>query len=127
MLISYSVMGGMFPVMTHALTYIDPFNFTTFRYGIAGIAFALLLLFREGQNSFRLKGERWGLAWLFGTLGFAGFGFLVFLGQSLAGPGGGTYCIHYDGYYADVRASDYLGSEESTPSRQYYVFYPAVF
>ncbi|EBQ2181254.1 DMT family transporter, partial [Salmonella enterica] len=72
----------------HALTYIDPFNFTTFRYGIAGIAFALLLLFREGQNSFRLKGERWGLAWLFGTLGFAGFGFLVFLGQSLAGPGG---------------------------------------
>ncbi|EAO4151660.1 TPA: DMT family transporter [Salmonella enterica subsp. enterica serovar Agona] len=78
----------MFPVMTHALTYIDPFNFTTFRYGIAGIAFALLLLFREGQNSFRLKGERWGLAWLFGTLGFAGFGFLVFLGQSLAGPGG---------------------------------------
>ncbi|ELP20082.1 MULTISPECIES: DMT family transporter [Salmonella] len=74
--------------MTHALTYIDPFNFTTFRYGIAGIAFALLLLFREGQNSFRLKGERWGLAWLFGTLGFAGFGFLVFLGQSLAGPGG---------------------------------------
>ncbi|HGJ6212519.1 TPA: DMT family transporter, partial [Salmonella enterica subsp. enterica serovar Agona] len=88
LLISYSVMGGMFPVMTHALTYIDPFNFTTFRYGIAGIAFALLLLFREGQNSFRLKGERWGLAWLFGTLGFAGFGFLVFLGQSLAGPGG---------------------------------------
>lgn len=80
--------GGMFPVMTHALTYIDPFNFTTFRYGIAGIAFALLLLFCEGQNSFRLKGERWGLAWLFGTLGFAGFGFLVFLGQSLAGPGG---------------------------------------
>ncbi len=80
--------GGMFPVMTHALTYIEPFNFTTFRYGIAGIAFALLLLFREGQNSFRLKGERWGLAWLFGTLGFAGFGFLVFLGQSLAGPGG---------------------------------------
>ncbi|HAU3224797.1 TPA: DMT family transporter [Salmonella enterica subsp. houtenae] len=78
----------MFPVMTHALTYIDPFNFTTFRYGIAGIAFALLLLFREGRNSFRLKGERWGLAWLFGTLGFAGFGFLVFLGQSLAGPGG---------------------------------------
>lgn len=86
-------MGGMFPVMTHALTYIDPFNFTTFRYGIAGIAFALLLLFREGQNSFRLKGERWGLAWLFGTLGFAGFGFLVFLGQSLAGPGALTASI----------------------------------
>ncbi|HCK7268946.1 TPA: DMT family transporter [Enterobacter hormaechei] len=78
----------MFPVMTHALIRIDPFNFTTIRYGIAGIAFALLLLFSEGRPAFRLKNERWGLAWLFGTLGFAGFGFLVFLGQHLAGPGG---------------------------------------
>ncbi|WP_407217755.1 DMT family transporter [Enterobacter hormaechei] len=80
--------GAMFPVMTHALIRIDPFNFTTIRYGIAGIAFALLLLFSEGRPAFRLKNERWGLAWLFGTLGFAGFGFLVFLGQHLAGPGG---------------------------------------
>ncbi|MBJ9236707.1 DMT family transporter [Citrobacter koseri] len=80
--------GAMFPVMTHALTRIDPFNFTTLRYGIAGIAFALLLLFHEGRPAFRLENERWVLAWLFGTLGFAGFGFLVFLGQHLAGPGG---------------------------------------
>lgn len=80
--------GAMFPVMTHALTRIDPFNFTTLRYGIAGIAFALLLLLREGRPAFRLKNQRWGLAWLFGTLGFAGFGFLVFLGQHLAGPSG---------------------------------------
>lgn len=80
--------GAMFPVMTQALTRIDPFNFTTLRYGIAGIAFALLLLFREGRSAFTLKGEKWGLAWLFGTLGFAGFGFLVFLGQHLAGPTG---------------------------------------
>ncbi|OIN39378.1 transporter [Salmonella enterica subsp. enterica serovar Sarajane] len=80
--------GVMFPVMTHALTRIDPFNFTTLRYSIAGIAFALLLMYREGRTAFRLKGERWGLAWLFGTFGFAGFGFLVFLGQHLAGPDG---------------------------------------
>ncbi|WP_324029132.1 EamA family transporter [Pantoea sp. JZ2] len=80
--------GAMFPVMTQALTRIDPFNFTTLRYGIAGIAFALLLLIREGRSAFTLKDEKWGLAWLFGTLGFAGFGFLVFLGQHLAGPTG---------------------------------------
>lgn len=80
--------GAMFPVMTQALTRIDPFNFTTLRYGIAGIAFALLLLFREGHSAFTLKDEKWGLAWLFGTLGFAGFGFLVFLGQHLVGPAG---------------------------------------
>ncbi len=80
--------GAMFPIMANALTHLDPFNFTTLRYGIAGAAFALLLFFREGLTGFRLKGERWGLAWLFGTCGFAGFGFLVFLGQHLAGPGG---------------------------------------
>jgi drug/metabolite transporter (DMT)-like permease len=35
-----------------------------------------------------LKGERAGLAWFFGTCGFAGFGFLVFLGQQMAGETG---------------------------------------
>lgn len=80
--------GTMFPIMTDALKHIDPFNFTTLRYGIAGIAFAILLLYREGSSAFILKNEKWGLAWLFGTFGFAGFGFLVFLGQHLAGSKG---------------------------------------
>lgn len=80
--------GGGFPLMTHALRYIDAFNFTTLRYAIAGIAFAILLLNIEGRTAFRLQGERWLLAWLFGTLGFGGFGFLVFLGQHMAGTDG---------------------------------------
>ncbi|WP_127959508.1 DMT family transporter [Serratia microhaemolytica] len=80
--------GAMFPIMTDALQYIDPFNFTTIRYGIAGLVFALILLRIEGKKGFDLGGERWGLAWLFGTFGFAGFGFLVFLGQHMAGPSG---------------------------------------
>ncbi|PAF44257.1 DMT family transporter [Helicobacter sp. 11S02596-1] len=80
--------GGMFPVMTAALIHLDPFNFTTLRYGIAGVAFALLLFWREGVGAFSLKAQRYVLAWLFGTLGFAGFGFLVFWGQQLAGPSG---------------------------------------
>jgi len=80
--------GIMFPVMTDALQYIDPFNFTTIRYGIAGLAFSLILLYMEGIKGFNLKGERWLLAWLFGTFAFAGFGFLVFLGQQMAGPSG---------------------------------------
>jgi drug/metabolite transporter (DMT)-like permease len=80
--------GTMFPVMTRALAVIDPFTFTALRYTIAGIAFALLLLAKEGSQAFQLKGERLGLAWLFGTAGFAGFGFLVFFGQQLAGPAG---------------------------------------
>ncbi len=80
--------GAMFPVMTNALRYMDPFTFTTLRYSLAGLAFLALLLMREGSQALSLKGERWGLAWLFGSAGFAGFGFLVFLGQKLAGPSG---------------------------------------
>jgi drug/metabolite transporter (DMT)-like permease len=80
--------GCMFPVMTSALTQMDPFNFTAIRYTIAAIPFAVLLLAREGKGAFNLKGERHLLAWLFGTAGFAGFNFLIFLGQQLAGPTG---------------------------------------
>lgn len=80
--------GTMFPIMTHALAMIDPFTFTAMRYTIAGVAFVLLLHANEGAQAFRLKGERLGLAWLFGTAGFAGFGFLVFYGQQLAGTTG---------------------------------------
>lgn len=80
--------GAMFPVMNSALLVIDPFTFTSLRYAIAGVVFLALLLWREGVPALRLKGERIGLAWFFGTAGFAGFGFLVFLGQQMAGKEG---------------------------------------
>ncbi len=87
-LIATVVWGAMFPIMTHALMYIDPFTFTAMRYSIAGIAFLVLLLMREGVTGLRLTGENVLLAWFLGSCGFAGFGFLVFLGQQLAGPAG---------------------------------------
>jgi drug/metabolite transporter (DMT)-like permease len=80
--------GAMFPVMNSALQFIDPFTFTSLRYAIAGIVFLALLVWREGSSALHLKGERIGLAWFFGTIGFAGFGFLVFLGQQMAGREG---------------------------------------
>ena len=80
--------GGMFPVMNVALRHIDPFTFTCMRYGIAGLIFLVVLLAREGRQGLNLKGERIGLAWFFGTAGFAGFQFLVFYGQSLIGKQG---------------------------------------
>ena len=42
--------GCMFPVMTSALTQMDPFNFTAIRYTITAIPFAVLLLAREGPG-----------------------------------------------------------------------------
>jgi drug/metabolite transporter (DMT)-like permease len=58
------------------------------RYTIAGLAFVALLWAKEGRQALNLKGERIFLAWALGTAGFAGFGFLVFYGQQLAGPTG---------------------------------------
>ncbi len=80
--------GAMFPVMTSALTRMDPFTFTSMRYGIAGVAFLIMLVVKEGWVGLSMKGERTFLAWVLGTAGFVGFGFLVFLGQKLAGPDG---------------------------------------
>jgi len=82
------LLGIMFPVMTSALTHIDPFTFTSLRYLIAGTAFLSCLLVKEGKAALRLKGEPIFLAWLLGSIGFAGFGSLVFLGQQWAGREG---------------------------------------
>src|SRR5665213_1274111 len=80
--------GVMFPVMTSALKHMDAFTFTALRYSIAGAAFVALLVAREGRKGLDLKGENTWLLWFLGSAGFAGFGFLVFLGQRVAGPTG---------------------------------------
>ncbi|WP_431824502.1 DMT family transporter [Burkholderia sp. F1] len=82
------LMGAMFPVMTDALVYIDPFTFTSLRYLVAGAGFAVLLWITEGRDAFRAAGESVPLAWLLGSVGFCGFGSFVFLGQQLAGEEG---------------------------------------
>lgn len=79
--------GAMFPIMTHALKVIDPFTFTSLRYTSACIAFLLFLFIKEGRDSFTFDCNKF-LLWLFGSAGFAGFGFFVFLGQKLSGPEG---------------------------------------
>jgi drug/metabolite transporter (DMT)-like permease len=80
--------GAMFPIMGHVLKHVDPFLFATMRYGLAGIAFVVLLVVVEGRGALNIRGERALLAWFFGSAGFAGFGFLAFLGQQLAGRDG---------------------------------------
>lgn len=80
--------GAGFPIMTSALTYIDPYTFTTLRYGFSGIALLIALMMLEGKSGLSFKGERIGLAWLLGTIAFVGFGFFVFLGQQMAGKDG---------------------------------------
>lgn len=79
--------GGMFPVMGSALRVMNPFLFTAIRYSAAGLMFLAFLAWREGRSALRPDGRIRAL-WILGSLGFAGYGFLVFLGQKLAGPSG---------------------------------------
>lgn len=79
--------GTMFPVMGSALKVMNPFLFTAIRYTAAGIMFLVFLRMREGKSAFKLDGRAVTL-WLLGSCGFAGFGFLVFLGQRMAGTSG---------------------------------------
>lgn len=79
--------GGMFPVMGSALKVMNPFLFTAIRYSTAGLMFVAFLTWREGRRALHLEGRAIAL-WVFGSLGFAGYGFLVFLGQKMAGPSG---------------------------------------
>lgn len=67
--------------MTSALTRLDPYTFTTLRYGFAGIALLIALYFREGRQGLSLKGERTGLAWMLGSAALVGFGFLSLLAR----------------------------------------------
>ncbi|MDZ5605760.1 DMT family transporter [Bacillus pseudomycoides] len=89
-LLAVTAWGFMFPVMASALQFIDPFFFTTFRYGSAAIIFTVLLFMIEGKRAFHLEKQAFYLLF-YGTVGFAGYGFLVFYGQQLAGPSGAIH------------------------------------
>ena len=78
-LTAVSSWGGMFPVMEHALRFMDPFYLTMVRYGIASLLFLSMLYASEGRRALATEGRAASL-WVFGSMGFAGFGFLVFFG-----------------------------------------------
>ena len=80
--------GLMFPVMQRALQRLDPFSFTSLRYLLAAAVMIAVLALKEGRPALRVAGRPLFAAWLLGSAGFAGFGFLVFLGQKMAGPQG---------------------------------------
>ncbi|EON72126.1 hypothetical protein H131_12608 [Lysinibacillus sphaericus OT4b.31] len=79
--------GAMFPVADHALEYIDPFYFSTIRYGVVSIALIILLWIKEGKKAFQLEGKG-KLLIFFGVMAFTVYNVLVFLGQMLMGKSG---------------------------------------
>jgi drug/metabolite transporter (DMT)-like permease len=79
--------GAQFPIAGSALTRIDPFYFTCLRYMAVSLILVGLLIASEGLAALRFEGRAAG-AWFFGTMAFTVYNFLVFLGQTTAGPSG---------------------------------------
>jgi drug/metabolite transporter (DMT)-like permease len=79
--------GTMFPVAASALQSVDAFHLTAIRYGLATIAFLGLLWVLEGRSALKIPNRRRGLElWALGTLGFAGFNLLAYLGLGSSTP-----------------------------------------
>ncbi|WP_376092320.1 DMT family transporter [Roseomonas sp. CCTCC AB2023176] len=77
--------GAMFAVVKPLMAEIDPFTLTVLRYGPAAPIFLGLLVAVEGRAALATEGKAFRLWWL-GTLGFAGFGLLAFLGLRSTRP-----------------------------------------
>jgi drug/metabolite transporter (DMT)-like permease len=78
-LIAVLCWGGMFPIADAAMDHVDAAHITAARYGVATVIFLALLAAVEGRGALRYDG-RFRRAWLFGTLGFAGFNLLSYAG-----------------------------------------------
>jgi drug/metabolite transporter (DMT)-like permease len=79
--------GAQFPIARSVLKLIDPFYFTLLRYLAVSLILVALLIIAEGTKALSFEGKaKW--VWLFGSMAFTVYNFLVFLGQKTAGPSG---------------------------------------
>lgn len=79
------IWGAFLPVGKSALLGVDLYWLTALRFGAAALVFIGLLWWREGLGALRSEGHFWKI-FLFGALGFAGFGICVFEGLRLTRP-----------------------------------------
>jgi drug/metabolite transporter (DMT)-like permease len=86
------VWGAFLPVSKIVLAAIDPYWLTALRYGVAALCFLAVLAATEGRAALAFEG-RAGAAWLFGSIGFAGFSLLVFEGLRLTRPEHGAMIL----------------------------------
>lgn len=79
------IWGAQFVVGKSALGAVDAFHLTTIRYAVAALILVAVLAAVEGRTALRLEGRGLRLAAL-GTLGFAGFNLLAYVGLEHAEP-----------------------------------------
>ncbi len=77
--------GAMFPIAASALHHVDPFPLTAIRYGVAAIVFLGLLYAIEGRKAIGTGGRGVEL-FILGSIGFAGFNLLSYVGLEHTRP-----------------------------------------
>ncbi|MGZ6641773.1 MAG: DMT family transporter [Solirubrobacteraceae bacterium] len=77
--------GAMFPIAAHVMRRVDPVNLTAVRYGVATLGFIAILWLVEGRGAVRYDG-RFASLFALGTIGFAGFNLLGYLGLQHTEP-----------------------------------------
>jgi drug/metabolite transporter (DMT)-like permease len=86
------IWGAFLPASKVALAVIDPYWLTALRYGIAALCFLAVLAWREGRGALSCEGQA-AQAWLFGSVGFAGFSLFVYEGLRLTRPEHGAMIL----------------------------------
>lgn len=86
------IWGAFLPASKVALAVIDPYWLTALRYGIAALCFLATLAWWEGRRALNCEGQA-GKAWLFGSVGFAGFSLFVYEGLRLTRPEHGAMIL----------------------------------
>jgi drug/metabolite transporter (DMT)-like permease len=84
--------GAMFPIADHVLPRVDPFAMTAIRYGLGSLAFLAILAAVEGSGALRFDGNFRSL-FLLGSVGFAGFNLLSFVGLQHTSPQGAAIIV----------------------------------
>lgn len=73
--------GGMYVVSKLALSVLDAYYLTAWRYGVSAVLLLIVLILAEGISALRLEGKA-GETWFFGTMGYTAFPLFAFIGLS---------------------------------------------
>lgn len=79
------IWGGMFQVAKFVLVHVDAVTTTAIRYGFGALILLGILALVEGRTALRFEGRTWRLL-SYGTVGFAGFNILAYIGLAYSRP-----------------------------------------
>lgn len=79
------IWGGMFPVAELILPTVDAITTTAIRYGFGALMMLVILVVMEGIQALSSENNTLRL-WVYGTIGFAGFNILAFVGLGFSEP-----------------------------------------